>query len=533
MSVNEDADRSRGDQRAEDKAIVQALVRDQLAELAPDELDELPLVFDTVYRSAERQLDRAVERSEPEDGLPFDASFVLGTALTTAIWVVSSLIRAHRIEASTAQRAELVRRLGERAGSEARVRQLETQVDRLLAAVDRLSDALEDRERTLREARRDLVPSSAGAPLSAEPPLPPLPDEVSPPLDGAGAELTLLVVERRLETGKYHLLGYRLLGIGTEGEPIHLHCRPQILRREPAPYIDEILSGEGGPTAARVGKLGTFLGKRLLPPELRRRLQELGRGSATLQVFPEEPGIPWEILRLPPAADRKDGVFPFLADVFALSQWPGDGDPPLHLGAKRIALIAPEDSDLPEATAEVAHLEELAGNGREVVRIPARSDAVSEALTAGGFDILHFTGHGVAPGRNPERWSLVLEGGETLNPVDLASGLGETGSRPPLVFLNACHSAREGWSLIGIGGLAAAFLEAGAGAVVGANWAVADAAARAFAEELYRHFLAGTPIAEAARRARRLLRERVASVPTSLAYTVLAHPGARCSVTRP
>ena len=528
--MNENADRSTGDRRTEDKAVVQALVHDQLAELAPEELDDLPIVFDTVYRSAERRLDGAVERSGPADGLPFDASFVLGTVLTTTVWVVSSLIRAHRLEASTAQRAELVRQLGEQVGSEGRVRELEAQVDGLLEAVDRLSDALENRERSLHGGRRDLVPSSAGAPLPAGPPLPPWPDEGSSLFDGAGARLTLLAVEQGLGGGKYHLLGYRLLGYDGDGEPIHLRCRPQILRNAPAPHISEILSGDGGPTSVRVGNLGTFLGG-LLPPELSNRLQELGRGSATLQVLPEEPGIPWEILRLPPAADREDGVSPFLADVFALSQWPGAGDPPLHLGAKRIALVAPEDSDLPDARAEVADLEGLARNGREVVRIPARSVAVSEALTAGDLDILHFTGHGVAPGQNPDRWSLVLERGETLDPVDLASGMGAA-TRPPLVFLNACHSAREGWSLVGIGGLAVAFLEAGAGAVVGANWAVADAAARAFAQEFYRHFLAGTPIAEAARRTRRLLRGRDASDPTSLAYTVLAHPDARCSVAR-
>ena len=70
-----------------------------------------------------------------------------------------------------------------------------------------------------------------------------------------------------------------------------------------------------------------------------------------------------------------------------------------------------------------------------------------------------------------------------------------------LVFLNACETGRGGrveWNR----GLAPALVAAGIPAVVANQYAVEDAAATAFARELYAQLAAGSALGDAAREAR-------------------------------
>jgi hypothetical protein len=516
----------------EGRAVVEAVVHDLLAERAPEELPDLPLVFGTVYRAAELRLDAIEPSSGPSEGLPFDTSFLAGTALSAAVWVACSLLRVHRLRATADQRASLVRRLGEEAGSESIVKDLKSKIDELLAALRDLGRDLDTRESKARSELRHLqsVEAGAGPRFDAEPPIDGFEIVDRDPTPGIPSAELILLAARRGPVGSTFLLSYRLLGSASSGDPIHLHSSPCLLKRDPGPHIATILeAGGAGPSSVRIHELGVYLGKRLLPPDLLDVLRPLAGCAATLQVISEEPAIPWEILRLPAPADRVAEPAPFLADAFVLSQWSAKGSPPMRLSARRIAVVSPEDSGLPAVAEEVEILHRLAADGgREVVRVPARYDSVCRALSSGAFDVVHFSGHGVAPGQSPESWTLILEGGERLTSVDVVAAAGSLGSRSPLVFLNACLTAREGWALTGIGGLAVAFLEAGAGAVIGTHWAVPDGAARVFAEDFYHHFLAGAAIADAVRRARRRLRDAAEVDPTWLAYTVYAHPQARC-----
>jgi CHAT domain-containing protein len=77
-------------------------------------------------------------------------------------------------------------------------------------------------------------------------------------------------------------------------------------------------------------------------------------------------------------------------------------------------------------------------------------------------------------------------------------------------------------ALTGIGGWARRFVQAGAGAFIGAYWSVYDDAAFAFAKEVYTRILDGMPIGDAVREARAKVRED--GDPTWLAYTVFADP---------
>src|SRR5206468_1600176 len=101
---------------------------------------------------------------------------------------------------------------------------------------------------------------------------------------------------------------------------------------------------------------------------------------------------------------------------------------------------------------------------------------------SGKFDSWHFTGHGNEGVTDPDCSTVVLEGGQTLTPVDVSGVTCNLGRAEPLIFFNACRVGRGGLSLTGPGGWARQFLHAGAGAFIGTYWAVYDASAYEFAK---------------------------------------------------
>ncbi|HKH47272.1 MAG TPA: SUMF1/EgtB/PvdO family nonheme iron enzyme [Thermoanaerobaculia bacterium] len=275
---------------------------------------------------------------------------------------------------------------------------------------------------------------------------------------------------------------------------------------------------------------GTLLFKELLPLELRRGLWALVNSVRTLQILSDEVWFPWELLRLQDPDKPSSSAGPFLVEAFSVTRWllkVRQGAPPvLKLPMKRIALIVPRDSTLPHVSVERERVKGFGGAEREVVEVQALYPEVKNALASGEYDGLHFAGHGYA--WEGSRCSLLLERGGQLDPEHL-HGLVRIGSGQPLVFLNACHSGRGTASLSGMGGLASAFLEAGAGAFIGSHWELKDSQALCFAEELYKQLFDGVELGEAVRQARLILRDRFPEGDGWLAYTVFAHPLARCS----
>ncbi len=268
-----------------------------------------------------------------------------------------------------------------------------------------------------------------------------------------------------------------------------------------------------------------------MPARLRDRLRSYhvatrgpDESAPALLVISAEPWIPWELLRLRDSA--KEG--PFLAEVFALSRWLWDLPAPLALPVRRIGLVVSARSGLPQARIEREIVHELEEDGaREVEDVRASLNAVLDGFTAGRFTGWHFAGHGWTDEKNPDLWKVTLnDDGEALKALDLDAPGCDLRGRRPLVFLNACRSARGNLALSGVGGLAQAFLKAGAGAVVGTHWSIVDGCAPHFARAFYKFFLQGKPISEAARQARLRLREDFPGDPTWLAYTLFAHPRA-------
>lgn len=280
----------------------------------------------------------------------------------------------------------------------------------------------------------------------------------------------------------------------------------------------------------RLAGLALVLSEKLLPRLLRLRLAELaaqatglGGRALTLHLVSNETWVPWELLRL---GDEgwPDEARPYWVEAFALTRWLVGPRQVTELPLRRIALVVPRDSVLKHAPLEKLTLERFAGTGREVSEVPARSTSLLAAMDTGIFDGWHFSGHGLANSPNPDLWCLHLESGDQLHTYDLAGRARRLESRRPLVFLNACHSARGAYSLAGTGGLASAFLAAGAGAFVGTLWAVQDKRAMAFAVAFYEHFLSGLHLGEALRRSRSWFRKQYPGDPTWLAYAIFGHP---------
>ena len=99
----------------------------------------------------------------------------------------------------------------------------------------------------------------------------------------------------------------------------------------------------------------------------------------------------------------------------------------------------------------------------------------------------------------------------------------------PLVLLNACRTDGQAPLYITVGGWAASFLRAGAGAFTGSLWEVVDTSASAYAQEFYRAALGGDTLGVSARQAREAIRDNPGD-PTWLACTLYGDPVATMSL---
>ena len=220
----------------------------------------------------------------------------------------------------------------------------------------------------------------------------------------------------------------------------------------------------------------------------------ISRLSATEQVVRVDArndltGVPWPALR-----DLHGGrfaveraAFVLVNDLFGASE----SDQPLH---PPVVLIdaAPRggESSLAGATAEIRSLREVwgrsahvidGGTGRaEVLRIMQRSSVV------------HFAGHAVFDGLQPERSYLRLAGAahdSTMTATDIAAA---DLSGVQLIIVAACDARRAGLTARdGMESLAGALRLSGARQVIAASWAVDDQITRSFMELLHRQLARG------------------------------------------
>jgi hypothetical protein len=156
---------------------------------------------------------------------------------------------------------------------------------------------------------------------------------------------------------------------------------------------------------------------------------------------------------------------------------------------------------------------------------PARRAEVLHLLMKGGYDILHYSGHGDFDEDDPDQVGWVFEDG-----LLTARELERIDRSPTLVVANACLSARTSRRLEGgrslrrdesetrrivtdsalLPSLADEFFRRGVRHYIGTAWPVSDIGAILFAETFYEHLLGGPshPVGEAVRQARKALHDQ-------------------------
>ncbi len=312
----------------------------------------------------------------------------------------------------------------------------------------------------------------------------------------------------------------------------------RLLRFDPD-LLREIVDGVNNQRAVPVADVPDFLTRLLMPVEFR---VLLGRdGPIVFELDRTMAQVPWEMLSgdLTPGADgRPLGVCARMARQLRTVYSPAPFIP-AEVRGKLKALIIGDPGDpgkghnLPGAMEEAFRVKKvLESFGVEVqLRVgspntprqgrlrgvkPATRMETLHLLMRGGFDILHYSGHGDFIPESPDRAGWVFSEGlltsREIERMDLA---------PALVFANACLSARTSEATSAGQGIAQSpvesallpslvdeFFHKGVRNYVGTAWEVSDVGAILFADAFYTTLLgseAGPTIGEAVQHARKAL----------------------------
>jgi hypothetical protein len=358
---------------------------------------------------------------------------------------------------------------------------------------------------------------------------------------GPGPDVTLVVHEYGHSPGRLHftlvsrhprlrylpLVTYGDLGWVDLKEDVAVWTERQLASLNPS------ATGAGTQTLADVGHR---LYEEVLPGPLQALCWTLaGRGVRSVLVLSDEPHVPWELVK-PRRPDPDTGEFdeePFWGESFALTRWVRGPALAGQWAVRQVCATAAVEVEQAEgqgptqetADAEMQVLCSLKAAGRSVRVLQPRLDEVRQAFLKGDFDLFHLAGHGVFGGRRAGDASAVWLQGGRFQAADLVPRMAEALRRAaPLVFFNACETARLGYSLTQLGSWAGRLLRLGCGGFVGTLWVVTDNGALTFAEAFYRLLFQGTPVGEAVRLARLEVHGKHPGDPTWLAYCCFADP---------
>jgi CHAT domain len=283
--------------------------------------------------------------------------------------------------------------------------------------------------------------------------------------------------------------------------------------------------------------LGRDLYQKLFPAEMRDAYRTFRRSVRSLQIVSNEPWIPWEWIRPYDDSDRSDLIDDdFLCLRFSLARWLTAAHPPAEtVHVRRLAILeageVPGAPPLPHVPEERQFVAEWASRHQISTReISAATHPQAMAqLAAGQIDAFHFAGHGLYDPEQPEACGFLLADGRVLHPLDL---LGPVQTRlkeaRPLVFFNACQTARIDISPTGLEGWVPQWIRGcGCAALLGPQWNVNDRLALAFTRAFYTRLERGRTLGEAVRAARRALRRIDPNHPSWLAFVLYAQPNAR------
>ena len=224
---------------------------------------------------------------------------------------------------------------------------------------------------------------------------------------------------------------------------------------------------------------------------------------------------------------------PILGAQAVVGRWTYSGQlrtqgPPTRIELTELAVVSGDyqgNLSLPQADAEADRLRA----DYDASTVDARSRTILDCLAGvPATGALHFALHG-SSGSAGTNEGLLMTDRTYLSPTSVRGVEVKLDGRPSsvrLAFLNACQLG-QGRSLLGeYGGMAAALLGLGVGAVVAPLWKVDDTVARQVAEAFYAAVFTGD-----VRPAEQIRSERVATVGqegspagTRLAYLYFGHP---------
>jgi hypothetical protein len=278
--------------------------------------------------------------------------------------------------------------------------------------------------------------------------------------------------------------------------------------------------------AGILAEKGRLLYQELFPDPLKELYWQARDRIHTIQIVSEEPWIPWEIVKPWRMNDQIGEVEEdeFLCERYVMARWLKGRNVKEKDKVARIRLVVPEDSGLISAYRERQWLEEFASE-RRLLTQPARTrQELLKALAEGGFDLLHISCHGLFNPDTSTKSTLYLQDKSPLTVEALSGQAVKFGFENPIVFLNACQTGRQGYSLTGIGSWARQFLAVRCAAFIGSLWSVNDDLAFTFAQAFYTRLSAGATLGEAVRYARLAVKAADPTDPTYLAYTLYADP---------
>lgn len=281
---------------------------------------------------------------------------------------------------------------------------------------------------------------------------------------------------------------------------------------------------------------GGQLFDQLFPAELQDVLWENRSRLGQLMVMSQEPFIPWELVHLKERG-KKLGTETLFLGQFGMVRWLWGTFPrPVRFRTRKgkVLSLCPAYANPDWVLTEVTQEEEFLKRRLGAKPVAAEQGAVLDIIQNGGFDLLHFAGHGAASNTAASDARILLAGRaengsyveESLSAsaVEQLADLADAKGNGPLVVLNACQAGRVARQLSSLGGFAQAFLGGGAGAFISSLWSVGDEPARTFVETLYTELLGGATMAKAVVAARD--KARADGDATWLAYVVYSHPGA-------
>jgi hypothetical protein len=281
---------------------------------------------------------------------------------------------------------------------------------------------------------------------------------------------------------------------------------------------------------------GNFAFKKIFSQGVpREMISQTLKTGATMQFSSEAFFIPWELLYDGPLGERADisyfwGMRHIVSRALIQNARPGDLESPvIHSSRPHVGLIAYNNLEY-VAKQEIPALRRL-HQSKQILLLfchPMNANQRDKELEDFGrflrknMQIAHLACHAHKEQQFFQSYLLVSN--------DFPITIEDFGTREfeikhrPFVILNACLTGTI--NPLHTANWAAEFWKRGARGVLATEFHVPDSFAAAFTEQLYNHFLSGTPIGEALLTTRRYFWEKQSN-PLGLAYALYSSPSIR------